>query len=475
MTDALQHRDDRPAVGLRARISLLFAFGALVVSVVLAGVTLVFARGQLVENREESAAVIAVSNAVRLNNQLTPDTTFEDLPTIIDSLTSLEGSQSLVRLREEWLLPPELGRGDLPGVLAAQVEAGEPGQLRAIVGGRPQVVIGLPLPAFDAAYFEIVDLEGVNDTLGSIRIILLSTGAATTLLGAAIGAWASRRALRPLRRVRSAAEAIAGGRLDTRLERQADPDLDALADSFNGMAAALEARIRRDARFASEVSHELRSPLMTLTTSVGVLEARRDQFSERSRTALDLLSQDLARFSRLVEDLLEISRFDAGAASLEVTDLNLADFIDATLRATHLVGVPVVDPFHGRLVIEADKRRMARVMSNLFVNATRHGGGVAGVVIEADAGTVRIAVEDDGPGVPANERNQVFDRFSRGASAGRRGGDSGAGLGLSLVWEDVRLHGGRVWIEDRPSGAPGARFVVELPQPESMDDEEGRG
>ncbi len=447
MTNALQHRDDRRAVGLRARISLLFAFGALVVSVVLAGVTLVLARGQLVENREESAAVMAVSNAVRLNNQLTPDTTFEDLPTIVDSLTSLEGSQSLVRLREEWLLPPELGRGDLPGVLAARVEAGEPGQLRAIVGGRPQVVIGLPLPAFDAAYFEIVDLEDVNDTLGSIRIILLSTGAATTLLGAAIGAWASRRALLPLRR----------------------------GDSFNGMATALEARIRRDARFASEVSHELRSPLMTLTTSVGVLEARRDQFSERSRTALDLLSQDLARFSRLVEDLLEISRFDAGAASLEVTDLNLADFIDATLRATHLAGVPVADPFHGRLVIEADKRRMARVMSNLFVNATRHGAGVAGVVIEADAGTVRIAVEDDGPGVPADERDQVFDRFSRGASAGRRGGDSGAGLGLSLVWEDVRLHGGRVWIEDRPSGAPGARFVVELPRPESTDDEEGRG
>ncbi len=88
MTNALQHRDDRRAVGLRARISLLFAFGALVVSVVLAGVTLVLARGQLVENREESAAVMAVSNAVRLNNQLTPDTTFEDLPTIVDSLTS---------------------------------------------------------------------------------------------------------------------------------------------------------------------------------------------------------------------------------------------------------------------------------------------------------------------------------------------------------------------------------------------------
>ncbi|MEE1563783.1 MAG: HAMP domain-containing protein, partial [Acidimicrobiales bacterium] len=328
---AAEQRSTFTPIGLRARISLAFAIGGLVLSVVLAGVTMVLSREQLISTREESAAAVAVNNAIRLNNQLTPDTAFEDLPSIVDSLTSLEGSQPLVRLGDEWLLAPELGRADLPGMLTARIQDGQPGQMRTYVAGQPQLVIGLPLPSFNAAYYEVVNLDGVADTLGSIRFILLSAGAATTILGAIIGWWASRRTLLPLRRVRSAAEAIAGGRLDTRLERQADPDLDALADSFNGMAEALEARIRRDARFASEVSHELRSPLMTLTTTVGVLEARRDQFSERSRTALDLLSQDLSRFSRMVEDLLEISRFDAGAASLELTEINVANFVHASL------------------------------------------------------------------------------------------------------------------------------------------------
>jgi len=243
-------------------------------------------------------------------------------------------------------------------------------------------------------------------------------------------------------------------------------DLDALADSFNGMAEALEARIRRDARFASEVSHELRSPLMTLTTTVGVLEARRDQFSERSRTALDLLSQDLSRFSRMVEDLLEISRFDAGAASLELTEINVANFVHASLGAAHLGDVFVEDRLGGQsVVIDGDKRRLARVMANLLGNATSHAGGPTGVFMEQEAGVVRIGVEDDGPGVAPGDRELIFDRFSRGSSAGRRGGGSGAGLGLSLVWEDIRLHDGRVWVEDRGDSGRGARFVVELPLP----------
>ncbi|MDG2907444.1 MAG: HAMP domain-containing sensor histidine kinase [Acidimicrobiales bacterium] len=466
MTAVAEPRNTLRPVGLRARISMAFAIGGLLLSVALAGATMVLSRGQLIETHEESAAAVAVSNAVRLNNQLTPDTTVEDLPSIVDSLTSLEGSQRLVRLRTDWLLAPEFGHGDIPGVLTAHVENGQPGQIRAIVAGRPQLVIGLPLPSFDAAYYVVFDLDGVADTLGTIRIILLSAGAATTLLGAVIGWWASRRTLRPLRRVSAAARAIAGGRLDTRLERQADPDLNTLADSFNGMAEALEARISRDARFASEVSHELRSPLMTLTTTVGILEARRDQFSERSRTALDLLSQDLARFSRLVEDLLEISRFDAGAASLELTEINVTNFVHASLSAAHLGDVAVTDGFGDRpAVIDGDKRRLARVMANLLDNATHHGGGLTGVFMERDAEVVRIGIEDDGPGVPTTERELIFDRFSRGSSGGRRGGDSGAGLGLSLVWEDVRLHTGRVWVEDRSDGGSGARFIIELPLP----------
>ncbi|HJO80511.1 MAG: ATP-binding protein [Acidimicrobiales bacterium] len=455
--------DSRPRpLGLRARISLSFAVGGLLVSVVLAGATLVLTRRQLIDSRESAAAAVAVSNATRLSNQLTPDATIEDLPAIADSLTKIEGFQRLIRLETAWLPTPELDREDLPPLLLKQLADRKAGQQRSILSGQTHLVVGIPLTAFDADYFAVVDLADVEDTLGNLQIVLFGASIFATLVAAIFGAWVSQRTLLPLRRVRSAAEAIAGGRLDTRLEPQTDPDLDRLADSFNEMARALEERILRDARFASDVSHELRSPLTTLKASVGVLEARREELSERSQTALTLLSDDLERFTRLVVDLLEISGYDAGAAALELSEVQVAQFLTAATRGT--VSVPLQLPLRaGDLMIRADKRRLARLISNLLDNADRYGGGATSIIVESDISALRIAVEDQGPGVPPEERTAIFERFSRGSAGGRRSGDSGTGLGLSLVIEDVKLHKGRVWVEDRPDGASGARFVIELP------------
>ncbi|MBC8195267.1 MAG: HAMP domain-containing histidine kinase [Acidimicrobiia bacterium] len=459
------HADEsRPVpLGLRARISLSFAVGGLLVSVVVAGATLVLTRRQLIDSRESAAAAVAVSNATRLSNQLTHDASIEDLPAIADSLTKIEGFQRLIRLGDTWLPAPELGQEDLPPLLLQQLSDRVAGQQRASLSGQPHLVVGIPLAAFDADYFAVVDLADVDDTLGNLQIVLFGASIFATIIAAVFGAWVSQRTLRPLRRVRSAAEAIAGGRLDTRLEPQSDPDLDRLADSFNEMARALEERILRDARFASDVSHELRSPLTTLKASVGVLEARREELSDRSQTALTLLSDDLDRFTRLVVDLLEISGYDAGAAALDLSEVQVSQFLTATTRGTG--PVPIHMPGHaGDLVITADKRRLARLISNLLENANRYGDGATSIIVDEDGAGIRIAVEDSGPGIPEEERAAIFERFSRGSSGGRRGGgDSGTGLGLSLVIEDVRLHGGRVWVEDRPDGKPGARFVVELP------------
>jgi len=454
--------DDANRLGLGGRIAILFAVGGLLVSSLLAISTLVLTRRQLVESREGAAAAMAVGNATRLSNQLTPDSTIEDLPTIADSLTRLEGGQRIIRLGDDWLPAPELDHDDLPLDLLERLEQRSAGQVLAPVRGEPHFVVGIPLAAFDADYYAVVDLVEVSDTLDDLRIILLGTGAVTTVLAALLGLWASTRMLRPLRRIRGAAEAIAGGRLDTRLSPQADPDLDRLSDSFNKMARALEDRIHRDARFASDVSHELRSPLTTLMAGVGVLDARRDELSERSRTALDLLVQDLKRFNRLVNELLEISGYDAGVAALDLTEVDVVRFLQATVADDPAL-VLTIPPTTGSLVIDADKRRLARVMANLLDNARRYGGGATAVILEHDE-TIRIAVEDEGPGVPKTERHEIFDRFSRGSTGGRRGDDGGGtGLGLSLVAEDLRLHRGRVWTEDRSDGREGARFVLELP------------
>jgi signal transduction histidine kinase len=272
--------------------------------------------------------------------------------------------------------------------------------------------------------------------------------------------------------VAAQAKAIAGGDSTPRLEPTEDPDLSVLANSFNDMAAALQTRIERDARFASDVSHELRSPLMTLSASVEVMDARRDELPERAQSALDLLKSDVIRFQGLVEDLLEISRFDAGAVRLHLEELLAAEFVRNAIAVSSLADTPVaVTPRCERVLIEGDRRRLARV-ANLIDNARIHGGGEPEISItEVDepdqpVTAIRIAVEDHGPGVPEQERTLIFERFARGGMSGRRAGNDGAGLGLALVDEHVRMHGGRVWVEDRMDGEPGARFVIELPAEE---------
>jgi signal transduction histidine kinase len=275
----------------------------------------------------------------------------------------------------------------------------------------------------------------------------------------------------PLAEIGKAAESIAGGQLDTRLANSTDPELEVIAASFNDMAATLEARIERDARFASEVSHELRSPLMTLAASVEVLENSREVLPERAQRAITLLKADVDRFQTLVEDLLEISRFDVGAITLFLEEVALGPYVELAIAATGYGDVPVVcDPDAMEAIVRLDKRRFSRVLANILDNARKYAGGATGVRVELTSSTehpderwARISIVDEGGGVPPDERELIFGRFSRGTESGKRASDTGVGLGLALVAEHLRLHGGRAWVQDRPDAKPGACFVVELP------------
>ena len=203
---------------------------------------------------------------------------------------------------------------------------------------------------------------------------------------------------------------------------------------------------------------------MTLAASVEVLENTRDDLPERARTALALLSADIDRLQQLVEDLLEISRFDVGAITLHLEEVLVAELVYQSVSVLGGGGVPVIhDVDTDELVVRVDKRRFGRAIANLLDNAERYAGGATAVTIERVDDKIQIGVEDAGNGVPEDERDIIFDRFSRGSEGGNRSNDTGVGLGLALVDEHIRLHGGRVWVEDRHDGDVGARFVVELP------------
>jgi two-component system sensor histidine kinase MtrB len=266
-----------------------------------------------------------------------------------------------------------------------------------------------------------------------------------------------------LTRVAQAAGDIASGGMDTRMPTENDPDLDRLAKSFNEMADAVQTRLEREARFASDVSHELRSPITALTAAVEVLDARREDIPERTQQALDVVVSQVRRFDDMVMDLLELSRLDAGAPDLNVEPLDLVELTRRIAGRYNAGAVPIDVDAGAPTDVAIDKVRYERILGNLIDNAHNHGDGPVRIEIapwqrDGDTDRVSVAVEDAGPGVATSEHERIFERFARGSAARNR---IGTGLGLALVAEHSAAMGGHAWVEDRPGG--GARFVVELP------------
>jgi two-component system, OmpR family, sensor histidine kinase MtrB len=445
--------------GLRTRLTLAFGVGGLLLATILAALTYGLTRSYLVRQREGAAIRAARSNAQAVAAGLRGGS--PDVPAVLDALGSRTGSETLVLVGDAVFgseVSTTLTR--LPPAFLDRLRSGDAIRQRVDLGSTTYLAVGFPLSGGDTRYVEVFSLAELDRTLRTLSSVLVAAAAITTLGFGLLGFWVSRRVLTPLRDVAAAAGAIAEGRLDTRLDVGPDRDLQPLAGSFNAMADALQRRIERDARFAADVSHELRSPLTTLATSVGVLEANEEQLTDRPRQALRLLARELDRFVRLVEDLLEISRADA-SASLVLEEVSLDDLVHNAIVRSPYAEVPTALPEAGALVVRADRRRLERVLMNLLDNARSHAGGAVLVSVRRAGDAARLEVDDAGPGVAADERSRVFERFSRGRTGADRSRAGGVGLGLALVAEHVRSQGGRVWVEDRPGG--GARFVVELP------------
>jgi len=470
-------------IGLRARITIAFAVGALLVSLILIGASVVLIRRNLLDERERLVVERAQQNAALIADKI-------DLPNIgtqgvFGSLSTAGKPSVIVRDPATGKYVPvsfdtRYGARSIPAALTTQVLRDKRGAvMRYERGGEPLMAVGVPIAGHDAAYFEVSLLDDIDKSLNSLMIPLATTAVLISGLGAGLGWWASRRVLRPLADITAVAADVAEGRLDARVaysEWADDVDLAPLVSTFNDMVAAMQSRIDRDARFASDVSHELRSPLTTFNASLQVLQNAYDELPTRAQLALDLLSSDMERFTQLVEDLLEISRFDAGAVRFEPDDVLIVDTVEIAARTLSSSPIPVsADPSLDGVIVTCDKRRLVRILANFIDNAAKYAEGATAIVVARtehpdpgdddgpDRPWVEIAVEDHGPGVPETERERIFDRFNRGEMGGRRGSDLGVGLGLALAAEHARLQGGRVWVAPRTDGATGSRFVLELP------------
>jgi signal transduction histidine kinase len=443
------------AFGLRARVTAGFAVGALVLSAVMALVSYLLVRTSLLDERERSAVRAAYFNATTVNSGLSGDD-----PNIVEVLRSLDvGEYRHVVLRRDgaWHARnvDEGITAAIPQRLLQAAEDGEPVVQRIRVDGRPSVIVAVPLPS--AVFYEIDSLAELDRTLQVLALALTAVAIMTAVGGAAVGWYATRHVLRPLTSVARAAREIASGDVRARLDAGSDPDLAHLTTSFNDMVDELDRRMRRDRRFAGDVSHELRSPLQTLSAAAGVLQHRREHLDERSAIAAGLVADEVQRFQALVDDLLQLARSDQ---PVQREPVDVADCARRLCRTRNieedLVQVQQNTPRTWLL----DPRRVEQILANLIDNAIRYGGGPTAVRLGHTGDRCFMEVDDAGPGVTLEDRGVIFDRFVRGRAANARGVGDGTGLGLALVAEHAAAHGGRAVVLDRPGG--GARMRVEF-------------
>ncbi|MFN8125783.1 MAG: MtrAB system histidine kinase MtrB [Candidatus Nanopelagicales bacterium] len=338
----------------------------------------------------------------------------------------------------------------------------------------PGLVLAAPVNVQGVGPYELYYLYGLDDvtrTISLVRSTVVGVGIALVVALGALAWWFSRRLVRPVQQVSRAAAALATGDLSRRMQVHGEDDMARLSESFNSMADSLQAQIEQlrrlsemQRRFVADVSHELRTPLTTIRMAADVVADDTTAGRLPSPRTSELLVAEVERFDVLLNDLLEVSRFDAGEAVLDAEEVDLAVLVPewvAALRALAQeqdcalsVSVPDTCP------VSCDPRRVGRVVRNLVVNAIEYGAGKPVEVVLTAGPLATLTVTDHGVGLDSAAAERVFERFWR-ADPSRRRTLGGTGLGLAISREDARLHGGDLSV----TGAPGhgCTFTLTLP------------
>ncbi|MER8045914.1 HAMP domain-containing sensor histidine kinase [Streptomyces sp. NPDC094032] len=464
---------------MRSRLVIAFLLVSALSALVTAALTFRQARAAILDQAQETAVRDLRAQAESLAPDVPVPPTTEDLRNVVlqlDRAGASRGWHAQAAYRDGRPVAGGPGTPELPPGLRAAVDTGgEAVYQRFERYGEPWLAVGMPVlfASGGSSGLTVYTSFALDEQKADIAALVTAAqaGAVPALVLAVVPALlAARRVLRPVRQLRGAAERIAHGALDTRLDATGGDELADLGRTFNTMAATLErddAELRRleagARRFAADVSHELRTPLAAMSAVTEVLDedAASGRLDPDTAEAVLLISEETRKLARMVEDLMEISRFDAGAAALHPDEVDVAEAVRKTVQLRGWTsGQVTVDVPEGLRAL-LDPRRLDVVLANLVGNALRHGG--APVLVRgrpaADGERLVIEVSDHGPGIPEEVLPQVFDRFYKADSARTR--SDGSGLGLAIARENVRLHGGTLTAANAPGG--GAVFTVSLP------------
>ncbi|MFF0738907.1 ATP-binding protein [Streptomyces sp. NPDC004111] len=472
------------AFGLRTRLVLAFLLVAAVSAGTTAALTYREARTALLKTAQDTA-VSSFRDQVQLNVFSTPTDT-ENLEANLRDIARKGKPRPWIVFAEYGTIRVSSGTGPVSTVITPQLRraalADPRGSFERVVkDGVPYLTIAMPT-VFRTGPQEAVLPTGLilyavmrmSDEQVNVDALLTAArdgalpGLAVALLP---GLLAARSVLRPVRELRQAARSMGNGKLDTRIQVRGSDELADLAHTFNESAGNLEHSVRelrqaeaRARRFASDVSHELRTPLAGMLAVTEVLDEDAAGLDSDTARAVRLISAETGKLAVLVEDLIEISRFDARAAELNTDEVDAAEAVRKTLANRHWTDERISTELPAGIRVRLDPRRFDVVVANLVGNALRHGEAPVTVRLRSETGSdgqpvLVTEVADRGPGIRPEVLPHIFDRFYKADAARAR--SAGSGLGLAIAAENVRLHGGRIRAGNRPDG--GAVFTVEIP------------
>jgi two-component system, OmpR family, sensor histidine kinase MtrB len=463
----------RANLGLRTRLSLAFALVCVVTAAAVAGGMYVQARNAILQRTQDSAVQAMASRLETLFPLRDPAPGPGELDRIAGSVKDLNGDAVAIYHQVHSSSGPELQA--IPPPLRRAVADGKIAWQRVTLRGRPVLIIGMPLLITEPGrttrpsgieVYSARSLLPEQQSVDSLAASAWLTGGAALAFAVVLALLATRGVLGPVRELGRAARLLGQGQLRTRIVVRGSDELADLAHTFNNTAAELERHVRQlremeaDARrFVADVSHELRTPLAALTAVADVLDEEADRMPDPAARAARLVSQEALNLTALVNDLIEISRFDSGVAALALDEVEVAELVRATLRArgwSQLVHTELPPGVTAQL----DPRRVDVVLANLVGNALRHGDPPVSVRLAADPHWITLEVRDHGPGLDETVLPHVFDRFYKASAARAR--SEGSGLGLAIARGNAQLHRGDLTVTNAADG--GAAFTLRLPR-----------